>query len=499
MALLKTSAEAREILEKLRRAGVRPNLWARAALGYSLSLTADPENTTYDSEGTEFQEPTFFGQDDKETLLALLRQRLGSVPDQSELGALIKNHVERGLRFFSEQYEHLNRRGDELMLHLLSLAASVPTAEPVRRVLPELPDVRSYALELDIGVEERTGRPVKYTLNAPGASPHLAIMGRNGTGKTRTGLKLLRSLKERGPYKVPFLIFDYAKGDIAENQEFVRATDARVVRLPDQAIPLNPLSLADVGEHASQIAARKFRNTITSVVRLGPKQLSHCLQLITQLYRDSGFNPTLPELVALAEHEYQMNDWPDDSLLSCLREFAAFPLFEPGNESDIRELFEHNHIIDIHRLPEDLRKLTVFLVLDRLYSEIMAVPDAPLDQEDNRQQRLLIVIDEAHHYLPCRQATLQDMVREVRSKGVGVWLFSQSPDDFDQPQYNFAREMGLSIVFSCVLERPRMLEALLGGKIEPTRLSQLRSGVALCRVPGSTNIAEVRLWAAEGK
>ena len=62
-------------------------------------------------------------------------------------------------------------------------------------------------------------------------------------------------------------------------------------------------------------------------------------------------------------------------------------------------------MIDIHRLPEDLRKLAVFLMLDRLYAEIMALADALLDADGNRRMRLIIVIDEAHHYLPCKQPT----------------------------------------------------------------------------------------------
>lgn len=86
------------------------------------------------------------------------------------------------------------------------------------------------------------------------------------------------------------------------------------------------------------------------------------------------------------------------------------------------------------------------------------------------------------------------MVREVRSKGVAIWLLSQSPDDFDQPKYNFAREMGLSIVFSCVLEKPKMLEAVWGGKINPQRLSQLPAGVALTRVPTSDTPIEIQAW-----
>jgi hypothetical protein len=82
----------------------------------------------------------------------------------------------------------------------------------------------------------------------------------------------------------------------------------------------------------------------------------------------------------------------------------------------------------------------------------------------------------------------------VRSKGVAIWLMSQSPDDFDQPSYNFAREMGLAIVFSCVLEKPKMLEAVLGGKINPKKLSQLRAGVALTRIPDSPEPLEVEAW-----
>lgn len=124
----------------------------------------------------------------------------------------------------------------------------------------------------------------------------------------------------------------------------------------------------------------------------------------------------------------------------------------------------------------------------------MTLPDAPLDNEGNRQLRLIIVIDEAHHYLPCRQKTLENMIREVRSKGVSLWLFSQSPDDFDQPRYNFAREIGLPLVFSCVLEKPRMLEAVLGGKVDPRRLSQLGAGVALARLSGSDAPVEIQAW-----
>jgi len=498
MALLKTSREVREIMEDLRRkTSIRPNLWARAALGFSLSLEALPDGGPYDSEGTEFQEPVFFG-DDGPVLLALLRQRHGRPIDDGEVGRLIKLHVERGLRSFRDEYERLNRRGDELLLHLVELGSfpqQAPEAQLAGRLLPPPPDAADLGVAVQLGTDVRSGTSVCHTLNAPGGAPHIAIMGRNGTGKTRTGLTLLASVSANAPYSIPLLLFDYAKGDIAANAQFVKQTGATVVSLPDQQIPLAPLSLAHRGSFAVDLAARRFRDTICSVVKLGPIQAQRCLDLIGEAYRMSADGtPDLADVSQVAHDTYEADDLREDSLLACLREFAAFPLFRPAAEGFEHDFLKTTHILDIHGLPEDLRKLAAFLVLDRLYSEIMSLPDAPLDNQGNRQLRLIIVIDEAHHYLPCRQPTLENIVREVRSKGVAVMLLSQSPDDFDQGRYNFAREMGLAIVFSCVLEKPRMLEAVLGGRIDPRRLSQLGPGVALTRVSDADQPIEIQAW-----
>ena len=497
MALLKTSKEAREIMEEFRRkTGIRPNLWARAALGYSLSLEAVPDTGPYDSEGTEFQEHVFFGED-AAVLLALLRQRLGRPFKADEIGSIVKLHVERGLRLFKKEYERLNRRGDELLLHFVAQSPSqmkIPIGY-LEKILPPPVEVGNFSVMIELGRDVKSGKTHMHRLNGPGSAPHIAIMGRNGTGKTRTAISFLSRMASSAPYPIPFLIFDYAKGDVAANKEFVDKGNAIVVSLPGKPIPLAPLSLPYRDEHAVHLAARRFRDTIRSVVRLGPIQSERCLQIITEAYNSfEGGTPDLEDLTRLAEQRYTEEGWSDDSLLACLREFTTFPLFQPASEGAAHNFFRTTYIIDIHRLPEDLRKLAAFLVLDRLYSEIMSLPDAPLDNEGNRQLRLIIVIDEAHHYLPCKQPTLENIVREVRSKGVSVMLLSQSPDDFDQGRYNFSREMGLAIIFSCVLEKPKMLEAVIGGKINPRHLSQLATGVALTRIPGTDEPVEIQAW-----
>src|SRR5581483_61517 len=347
----------------------------------------------------------------------------------------------------------------------------------------------------DLGTHCRTNKVISHILTRPGGTPHLAIMGRNGSGKTRTGLALLSQVVIKAGYAIPVLVFDYAKGDIAANEAFINSIGATVVAPPEQRIPLAPLSIVQRDEHSSRLAAHRFRDSINSVVRLGPKQHSRCLKIIGEAYEVApGSTPDLDDLVRIALRMYEEHDWPEDSLLACLRDFSEFPLFHSSINGTENRFFQTSHVIDLHGLPEGLRKLAAFLVLDRLYAEIMTLPDAPLDAAGNRQLRFIIVIDEAHHYLPCKQPTLEQIVREVRSKGVAVWLLSQSPDDFDQPRYNFAREVGLAVVFSCVLEKPKMLEALLGGEVDPKRLSQLPAGVALTRVTGSEEPAEVQIW-----
>ena len=52
-------------------------------------------------------------------------------------------------------------------------------------------------------------------------------------------------------------------------------------------------------------------------------------------------------------------------------------------------------------------------------------------------------------------------------------------------------------MFSCVLEKPKMLEALLGGKVNPKRLSQLPAGVALTRVAEADAPIEIQAWKPE--
>jgi DNA sulfur modification protein DndE len=490
MVLFTVSKAAKQTLDRLQSAtGIRSSQWTRVAFGLSLNEPRAITDEKHDSGGSYFHDNVFFG-DDEAAFLALLREHAGRAVSQDEIGQLIKRHVDRGVQLLGEEFDRGGRSGERLLLSLISTVA-----DDAASVADEAPSSDGYLLRLTLGQTMRGDADVVVDLNRPGTSPHVAIMGRSGSGKTRCAKKFLTQLAKVGSRSIPLLVFDYAKGDIAGDDAFVRSLDAKSLVVPDELVPLVPIACDSKSDLAVTTACFKFRDTVNSVVHLGPKQRGNCVNIVERAFKESNSLSTkINKVFDVAEAWYQEKGLKPDSLLETLREMAAFPMFDEVTDTESCPLLERSHVIDIHGLPDSLRKMLVFLTLDRLYSYIWRMPDSPLDAKGNRECRLIIVIDEAHHYLPCKQPTLEKLVREGRSKGVFVWLLSQSPDDFDQSQYNFAREIGLTIVFSCVVENPRILEAVLGGNLVANQLSQLGTGVALTRVPGQSAPTAVQMW-----
>ena len=83
----------------------------------------------------------------------------------------------------------------------------------------------------DVARDVRTDENVEFALNSAGGSPHMAIMGGVGSGKTRTAVHMLKAMRRFG--SVPLLAFDF-KGDLAEGSSTAYAAD--VLRPPEGSI-----------------------------------------------------------------------------------------------------------------------------------------------------------------------------------------------------------------------------------------------------------------------
>ena len=89
-------------------------------------------------------------------------------------------------------------------------------------------------LNLKIGWENERAVAVEFNRRT---NNYLAVTGKPGSGKTQFVKDLLAQIRRQSDYAVNFIFFDYAKGDVADDADFVEATRAEVVRLPDESLP----------------------------------------------------------------------------------------------------------------------------------------------------------------------------------------------------------------------------------------------------------------------
>src|SRR5262249_51692862 len=140
-----------------------------------------------------------------------------------------------------------------------------------------------------------------------------------------------------------------------------------------------------------------------------------------------------------------------------------------------------------------LKEVTAFTLIEQLYREMRSLPDSTVDDSTGlRHIRCILAIDEAQYYLKARNRFLQGIIREGRSKGFAVMLMSQSPDDFDQGDFDYTEQLQFTLMLQCKTD-PKAVQRLLGvsrdearrlatelGRMEPLhglgRLSADRSG-----------------------
>ncbi len=330
-----------------------------------------------------------------------------------------------------------------------------------------------------------TGEPVTWLLNGKG-SPHVALMGSTGSGKTRLAVNIIEQIRRQAG--APVILFDMAKGDLAGNRELVRAIQGRVVASPTHPVPLDVLYIPHSrGPDAITHAAMRFRESFVRVAKNKPGgvQLDFLREAAQRAYL--GEHPititTIRDALSLV---YGENNRRPDAVTALFNDLTQWNLFTPQMKP--ADFFGQSWVIDVHEAPETAQRLVVFLMLDALYAYFKSLDDAPLDRQKHRALRLVLVIDEARRVLSYGQQSLIALVRESRSKGVSVFLISQSPDDYDSVEDNFLENIGLGVCFKTNATSSRVLKAYLGQSVD---LASLPDGVAITRLPGQPGIVRV--------
>lgn len=486
---LKLSAKATEHMDVVRKRlnlGNREKLWTlRIAAARSLQLQDRRDAqilATIDSakggggRRFEIELPTF---EQKDGLLfrSLLNQYYYEKLSDEEYQKCLTYHIEHGLNKVFEETKNFS--GYEYLVFIAKNGLGQTSSENAA-LDEQSQEGYSDVISLRIGVEKHNNEPYMINFNKTDehANNYVGIMGKPGSGKTYFAKYLLEEIRKSSDYQTNFIIFDYAKGDIASDREFVEKTRAEVIDVTKQPIPLNVFEVNKDAERAKQFAAERIVEVLGSVeARIGKVQEQNLYEAIMQSYqRAESEDYPYPDFEVVREELEKINAKPD-SLTSIFRPLTELNLFANRQTPTWDSPTNRTAIIDIHSLPA-MKDLCVFLVLKELYRQLMLMPDSYVNPETKaREMRTVIVLDEAHHFLSSKKRVLvlEKLIREIRSKGASVMLLSQSPDDYDKTDFNFLELLEFIFVLESNPSSPKFLSQAFGLRSE--RAKQLMSEV----------------------
>lgn len=344
-------------------------------------------------------------------------------------------------------------------------AEAAEAAEPETPAEPEVPaePLEPQGMEIlfghHLGSADENGDPLPlyWTPNDTSAVFHTntGIIGTMGTGKTQFTKSLITQLyRERSRNfdgsPMGILIFDY-KGDYNSSKaDFVRATNATVLQ-PYQ-LPFNPLALVKPRVFKPRLpvhTANAFKDTLSKVYRLGPKQQTSLSSCIMEAYRQCGIladDPSTWSNIAptfeMVNEIYEANEElsKNDSLAAAMQKLSLFQLFEsnPYRTTSLFELLKGVVVIDLSGYDSDIQSLVVAITLDQFYAQMHARGSSATDGH-LRQLTKMILVDEADNFMREDFPALKKIMKEGREFGVGTILSTQFLDHFVTGEDNYSR------------------------------------------------------------
>lgn len=489
--------------EFMKRLGMRKRyLPARLALSRSLGVPTPPEALAEGAEwGKTIKGDTLFGTG--VTLMSWITLVVQHNPnvehDLRSLIATVGAHWRRGMFLLDADWK---QTGEDISKFVRRLVEHAELPLSSRISLKDKTDRHSNFSSTglvsvpvgEISTDVTTGADLEWILNGPGGSPHSAIMGGVGSGKTRTAVAILKGIRTHAP--LPIIAFDF-KGDLATDDagggyHLENLFDATVIEPPRMPIPLDVLSIKSRESIDISQAASRFRESFARLKgqKLGDKQrdaVYEAAERALTMNTPCELNDFQRELTNV----YADRGMKEDGASAAAREVCRFPLFVPDMKPE--EFFGRSWIIKLPpHVVEESRSIVVNLVLDALDQYLNSLSDTPVDAEGNRGMRVIAMVDEAHRVLGTRLPSLSNLVRMSRSKGGAVMLISQSPDDFTGEEDDFLSEMGLVAAFST--NAPSRNATRILGKL--ANLATLSTGQAYIKRRGDQSARKIQSWKA---
>lgn len=306
-------------------------------------------------------------------------------------------------------------------------------------------------------------KPFDHILNGAGYSPHVAIMGQAGSGKTRVMTSIIQQIRNQA--ECPVILVDLGKGDLVNNETLIREIGAEIVAVPKMPIPLDMFHVNENVDNAHITATENFRDAFSQVTssKLGPNQHSNIMEALLPLFR-TNTKITMQEIKNTLDTYYEENNISKDSVISTINNLCLRKLFTPQYPPS--KFFSKSWLITFANARSEAKSFSICLLLSALDMYMKSLDETQLDQDGFRPLRLLFAIDEARDLLKMPHDGLSTNIRLHRSKGLSVILVSQSPDDYDGKRDDYLENIGLPVCLKTNASSTKVLKNMLKSNVD---------------------------------
>ena len=382
---------------------------------------------------------------------------LNDIDINSLTGDMSKINVSKNQIFYEENLSE-NKNDNLEVLKDIKESESKIDYEKSKIIENEINNsITTKGMNVIFGTNQQNGNNVIWEPNNTDVLFHTntGIIGTMGTGKTQFTKSLITQLyfeskNNIGNEDLGILIFDY-KGDYNENNKnFVKITNAKVLK--PYHLPINPFAVIKPKAYKPLLpmhVANTFRDTLCKIYNLGAKQQNAIFNCVKQAYENKGIiyadpdtwnntPPTFKDVYDIYEADEEIKK--GDSLSSVLSDLNNFELFEPdANKSQaLYDLLKGVVVIDLNGYDSKIQNLIVAITLDLFYSNMQAAGSSILDGK-YRQMKKLLLVDEADNFMSEDFPSLKKIMKEGREYGVGVVLSTQFLKHFTTNEGDYSK------------------------------------------------------------
>ena len=451
---LKTSSASELVLNKI-WASTKMQYTDLARLAFAVSLIKWWKNIDKNFDDimwkelidTSFKHIEFY-----RALLSSLYQKNLTDEEFYSNNSYLKLHIDRWCKYLDEIWTEVWWDKNEFLIKIAQLKSTI-AAEDVVNEDNEI-DKELSGVKLNVKLwETKQWKPVILELNNEQKywNSHLALMWKPWQWKTQILLNILMQIRELSNFDTNFIFFDYKHDSWIHNTGFIERAKVKKIDLSQEALPINPFVLENYEWKGFNMSIEEKVETFSSASKwwFWEVQKTTLSKLIKECYEDRQWSdipyPDFKELYSKA-----IENWiKEDTLFSTLRKLSEYWLFHENSDENtlIRKLYKESLVIDFSQLTA-LKELVAFLTIESLYHEMKTLDDAPIENWF-RKIRTILVIDEAHNYLWCKNPFLERIIREWRSKWFVVFFASQSPSDYDQKFFDYNEFLWFSLILWC--------------------------------------------------